>query len=122
MERKKIIAFDLDDVLCERFTNEGKVEKYFHCVPIPAMVKIVNECYDSGHTIVVYTARGMNVFRGDVQMIHDKLFDLTTDQLREWGVKYHKLVMGKQHYDILIDDKAVFSEEIKNYDDIMERI
>jgi len=29
--------------------------------------------------------------------------------LNEWGVKFHRLVMGKLSYDLLIDDKALSS-------------
>ena len=31
--RDKIIAFDLDDVLCSRTSNEGDIEKYNSCLP-----------------------------------------------------------------------------------------
>ena len=34
------------------------------------------------------------------------LFDLTKQQLDDWGVKYHELIMGKPHADFFIDDKA----------------
>ena len=47
---------------------------------------------------------------------------LTKNQLNKWGVKHHKLVMGKLHYDLLIDDKAVFSDEIHNLEDIESRL
>jgi len=118
----KIIAFDLDDVLCERPTESGGIEKYSHCTPKPEMIEIINKCYDAGHDVIVYTARGMKVFDGNVDIIHKKLYNLTKNQLHEWGIKYNRLVMGKQYYDILIDDKAIFSEEIKNYEDILENI
>ena len=36
----------------------------------------------------------------------DVLFDLTQQQLKEWGVRYHELIMGKPHADMFIDDKA----------------
>ena len=34
------------------------------------------------------------------------LFELTDKQLKEWGCKYHELIMGKPHADYFIDDKA----------------
>ena len=34
------------------------------------------------------------------------LFELTKQQLDDWGVKYHELIMGKPHADYFIDDKA----------------
>jgi len=31
---------------------------------------------------------------------------LTLNQLKKWGVKYNKLMMGKPSYDIIVDDKS----------------
>lgn len=115
-----IVAFDLDDVICNRpndFESLG-VEKYKYCVPIPEMINIVNSCYDNGHHIKIYTARGMSHFNGDVSKVYNELFIKTTEQLKEWGVKYHELIMGKTHYDLLIDDKALNSVDIKSKKDI----
>ena len=39
------------------------------------------------------------------------LFDLTKQQLDDWGVKYHELIMGKPHADYFIDDKGVKDED-----------
>jgi len=116
----KIIAFDLDDVICKRDVEGNNVEKYLSCTPIPEMVEIVNSCYDSGNHIIIYTARGMNVFDGNVSEIYKNLYQLTIDHLNEWGVKFHKLVMGKIHYDILIDDKAISSFRVKSVKDITD--
>ena len=116
----KIIAFDLDDVICKRDIEGNSVEKYLSCVPIPEMVEIVNQCYDSGNHIVIYTARGMNVFKKDVDAIYENLYDLTHSHLNQWGVKFHELIMGKIHYDILIDDKAMSSYRIKSVKDIQD--
>jgi len=33
-------------------------------------------------------------------------YEETLKQLREWGLNFHELFMGKPSYDILIDDKA----------------
>ena len=121
---KKIIAFDLDDVLCSRPSGSEQfgVDKYLLCKPNEEMIKILNDCYDRGHRVVIYTARGMTHFAGSVPDIYTNLYNLTTGQLNLWGVKYHQLVMGKLHYDLLIDDKAVFSEEIQDLENIELRL
>ena len=31
--------------------------------------------------------------------------DVTKNQFKEWGVKYHELKFGKPVYDLFIDDK-----------------
>ncbi len=111
----KIIAFDIDDVICIRRKDkelEG-INKYCYSQPIQKNIDIINECYENGYYIKLYTARGMSQFNGDIFKIYDKLYLLTKTHLEEWGVKYHELIMGKIHYDLFIDDKALNSYNIK---------
>jgi hypothetical protein len=70
----------------------------------PRMDRIakINKLYDEGNTITYWTARG-TVTKID-------WFDLTKGQLTKWGAKHHKLILGKQPYDIYIDDKSFNSE------------
>ena len=51
--------------------------------------------------------------------IYSQLYSQTIKQLNSWGLKYHQLVMGKIHYDVLIDDKVLNSHEI-NKEEIIE--
>lgn len=114
MSKQKIIAFDLDDVLCHRsnqFENLGPL-KYSYCIPNKKMIELVNSLYDDGHKIVIYTARGMTQFNGNVIEIYGQLYTKTLNNLDEWGLKYHQLVMGKIHYDVLVDDKVLNSNNI----------
>ena len=114
MSKQKTIAFDLDDVLCYRpnqFENLGP-SKYSYCIPNDEMIELANSLYDDGHKIVIYTARGMSQFNGNVTEIYSQLYARTLKHLDEWGLKYHQLVMGKIHYDVFIDDKALNSYNI----------
>ena len=118
--RNKVIAFDLDDVLCYRTSDSGgRVEKYKSCKPIKEMVELVNQCYENDYQIIVYTARGMTGFSGNISEIYSNLYEFTKKQLKKWGVKHHRLIMGKAHYDLLIDDKAINSGVINNIQDIV---
>lgn len=110
-----IYAFDLDDTLCYREKNNEDliIEKYKHCKPIPEMINKLNKLYDEGNTIYIYTARGMNTYKGDIVKVYNNLFILTLESLKEWGIKHHGLIMGKINYDFLIDDKAVCLNEFK---------
>jgi histidinol phosphatase-like enzyme len=114
MNKQKIIAFDLDDVICSRqegYENLGPL-KYSYCQPYEETIELINSLYDDGYKIIIYTARGMSQFAGNIIEIYTKLYNLTNEQLKSWGVKYHQLVMGKIHYDVLIDDKALNSHNI----------
>jgi hypothetical protein len=111
MSKQKIIAFDLDDVLCYRPSGYEHLgpEKYDYCEPYIGNIDLVNSLYGDGYKIIVYTARGMSQFNGNVIEIYSKLYNKTNQQLNSWGLKYHQLVMGKIHYDVLIDDKVLNS-------------
>lgn len=114
MSKQKIIAFDLDDVICFRsmeYENLGP-EKYSYCQPYQEIVDLINSLHDDGYKIVIYTARGMSQFNGNIIEVYSKLYNKTNEQLESWGVKYHQLVMGKIHYDVLIDDKVLNSKNI----------
>jgi hypothetical protein len=120
----KVIAFDLDDVLCFRSQEHESlgIGKYNYCQPITKFIDIMNHCYDSGFYIKIYTARGMTQLNGDVEEINKKLKELTESQLLKWGAKYHELIFGKTHYDILIDDKAWNSADINFSVDITNKL
>ena len=64
----------------------------------------INKLFDEGHKIVYWTARG-TVTKID-------WYDITKNQLDKWGCKYHKLIMGKPAYDLLICDKTKRIEEL----------
>lgn len=114
MNKQKTIAFDLDDVICFRpdgYEDLGPL-KYSYCQPYEETIELINSLYNDDYKIIIYTARGMSQFAGNINEIYSKLYNQTSDQLKSWGVKYHQLVMGKIHYDVLIDDKSLNSHNI----------
>ena len=36
------------------------------------------------------------------------MISIYKETIKKWGVKYHKLIMGKPSYDLIIDDKSIF--------------
>ena len=91
-------VFDLDGTLCTLTNGE-----YNKAEPIQEMIDVVNKLFDSGHDIVIFTARG--------QTTGQNHYFLTAQQLKKWGVKHHCLRMGKESADYYIDDKALHPEE-----------
>ena len=114
MSKLKVIAFDLDDVICYRSKDYEHLgpNKYDHCEPDNHVIEMINSLYEDGNKIVIYTARGMSQFKGDVVRIYSELYSKTIQQLNDWGLKYDQLVMGKIHYDLLIDDKCMNSKKV----------
>ena len=67
--------------------------------------------FNEGHGIIFHTARGMGTFKNDGKKAHEKYYDLTLNQLNNWGVRFHKLIMGKPSGDLYVDDKGISDEE-----------
>lgn len=99
----KNLCFDLDGTLC---TNT--MGNYSEAKPLKQAIKKVNELYEEGHHIIIFTARYMGKSEGDIEKAYEIGYDFTTEQLKRWGIKYHKLILGKPEYDIIIDDKSIF--------------
>ncbi len=115
--KKKILCFDLDGVICSNTKyKSANLINYKKSKSIPSAIKAINKLYDNGHTIVIYTARGMTRYNGNLSLIKKKLSKITVNSLKSWKLKYHKLVFGKIYYDLIIDDKAINykSDWIKN--------
>ena len=100
--------FDLDDTLCTRPADitDGP-EKYKTSTPNYRTIDILNRLSMDNHKIIIYTSRGMTYFKGNVDLIDRKIRPLTEEQLNDWGVEYDELIMGKPHYDVFVDDKAL---------------
>lgn len=95
------IVFDLDGTLCNN--TKGN---YSLAVPNLKRISKVNELFESGNHITIFTARGMGRTGGDVLKVKSMFEDLTRKQLTDWGVKFHDLILGKPSADIYIDDKG----------------
>jgi len=95
------IAFDLDNTLA----SQGSPEKnYKDSFLYPDMINLVNDLYEKGHEIYIFTAR------------HFKHFKYTDNFLKEAGLNYTGLVMNKINCDLFVDDRGFRWEKGKNKD------
>lgn len=92
-----IYCFDLDNTLC--VTIDGD---YQNSKPIINRINKVNRLYENGDRIKIFTARGAKT--------GIDWSELTKEQLNNWGIKHHDLILGKPDTDFFIDDKAINSE------------
>jgi capsule biosynthesis phosphatase len=99
--KNKIICFDLDNVICKT----DKKKNYKNSKPIKLAIKKVNQL-KKNNKIIIFTARGMGRFNGDLKKVNLNFYKLTLNQLKRWGVEFDKLIMGKPSYDLIIDDKS----------------
>jgi len=91
----KRFVFDVDGVIAQ---FREKLD-YAKAEPNEKMIKIVNQLYDCGNEIILFTARGY------VTGIDWR--ETTQSQMKSWGVKYHELHMGKPNADYYVDDKML---------------
>jgi hypothetical protein len=95
----RVYEVDVDKTLCTETFGE-----YWKAEPIEKNIAKVNKLYDNGHIININTGRGSTT--------GIDWYSLTELQLKKWGVKYHSLTVGKKpYYDVIVDDKAINSEE-----------
>lgn len=112
----RIIIFDIDNTIARTVATKYNLAK-----PIKSRIKIINKLYDKGNIIKIFTSRYMGKYNGNVKLIKKKFYKKTINQLNNWGLKYHELIMGKPIFDIFIDDKAFNPKDkrikkiLKNY-------
>jgi len=116
MKRDKVlrVAVDLDGTLTKigHFydlwgTTFAELYPIYHDVePNKKMIKIVNDLYDKGYVVYIFTSR------------YDIYQKVTEEWLKRYGIKYHYFTMNKPFYNILIDDKGYRPDEIKNVEDV----
>ena len=99
-------VFDIDGTICETRGSD-----YENSSPHLDRIKKINALYEGGHTIIMLTARGMGRTKQNELEAYRLLYDFTHRQLREWGVEFHKLMLGKPAADFYIDDKAISDGE-----------
>ena len=91
-----VYCFDIDGTIC---TQE---EDYSKAKPYRDRIDRINRLYHEGHTILFLSARGSTTGI-DWEVV-------TRQQLREWKVAYHRLILGKPQADCYIDDKGVSAD------------
>ena len=96
-----IYYIDIDETIC----ISPKDRDYNKSVAIFENIKKANDLFDSGHTIVYWTARGTG---SGIDWRN-----VTEKQFKDWKVKYHDLKFGKPIYDVMICDKVMNTEDWK---------
>ena len=95
-----ILYIDIDGTICTEKKVMGKSAKdYMGAKPYMDRIAVINKLYDEGHEIHYWTARGTS---SGIDWT-----DLTTEQITNWGCKFHELHVGnKPHFDAYVCDKS----------------
>lgn len=102
-------VIDLDDTICFTENRDFKNSK-----PYQKVIDKINELYDKGWKIIIYTARGA---KSCVTLLEReiKYRGITEAWLHKNNVKYTELVLGKMNADYYVDDKNMTIEEFINF-------
>jgi len=100
---------DIDNTMSITPLDEDGNGIYHKAKPVQPVLDKINILYNEGHKVILFTARGMRTFQGDVQKIENHHRPILEVWLEENNVKYHQLIFGKPwgrnvHY---IDDRAL---------------
>ena len=107
MKKKLTYCFDIDNTICETIGSNYEKSK-----PKIKIIKLINNLYDNGHTIKLYTARYMGRNDDKITKAKKKGYRFTRNQLEKWGLKYNSLFFGKPSADLYIDDKSIFYKKL----------
>ncbi len=112
----KSLCFDIDGVICTLTKNNN----YKKSKPIKKNIVFINNLYDQGYKITLFTARYMGRYKNNRVKAEKKIKKLTIEQLDKWKLKYDQVFFGKPSYDIMVDDKSLFFKknwikELKNF-------
>ena len=100
-KNSQTLVVDIDGVIAS-IVDDGD---YSRAKPIKKNISFLNKLKKSGLKIIYYTARGSASGKN--------WEDLTKEQFKKWGVKYHELKFGKPYYDLFIDDKNMNTDDWK---------
>lgn len=99
-------VFDIDGVIAVKRDDLS----YDKAEPNEKMIRIINQLYDWGNEIILFTARGY--------VTGINWYPVTKASMDKWGVKYHELLMGKPNADFYVDDHFLPIEFL--YDEILK--
>lgn len=100
-EGKRTFCFDIDGVIATIVPNND----YSCASAMDDNIALINELFDDGNKIVLFTARG--------SMTGLDWQETTKHQLASWGVRYHELRFGKPAADYYVDDRMISIQELQ---------
>ncbi len=121
-EDKQRFCFDFDGTLVTFPFVPGD---YSTVEPITKNIDFLKSLYNSGHYIIIYTARRMRTHNGDVEKVIADIGQVTKDSLEKFGIPYHELIFGKPYAHHYFDDLAIsafddLSKSTGHYADFIE--
>ncbi|WP_103722310.1 capsular biosynthesis protein, partial [Escherichia coli] len=122
--KTRSIVFDVDGTLCPIRKPD---EDYSELEPFEDMISLLREYKAKGFYIILYSARNMNTFQGNI----GRIAAVTGKQLMEWlerhNIPYDEMHLGKPwpgRGGFYVDDKSIRPDEFLklSYEEILALI
>ena len=108
-------VIDLDGTICKL---KRPNEVYSEVAPIEDVIDTIQKAHSRGDEIIIYTARGMRTYDGDVERITENVRPVIEKWLEENNVPYDSLIVGKPwagYIGYYVDDRALTPQEFVRY-------
>ena len=105
---KKRFCFDLDNTLV---TSPVIPNDYSSVKPIYKNIEYLRYLKNTGHYIIIYTARRMRTHKSNVGLILKDISKITYETLENFDIPYDEIYFGKPYADFYIDDLAINAYE-----------
>lgn len=108
------IIFDIDGTICPIKKED---EKYEDLIPYEAIIKKMRYLKDQGFRIVLFTARNMRTYDGNIDLILKNTKPILEKWLEKWNIPYDELLFGKPwtgKNGFYVDDKTIRPNELLN--------
>ena len=89
--QRKTIVVDVDGTLCGP-PIEGD---YSRCKPVLEVIETLREHHKRGHYLILFTARNMRSFQGNIGLINKYTCPILLDWLHKNDVPYDEIIFGK---------------------------
>jgi len=122
MSENKTIVIDLDKTLT---TGAGK--EYGERIPRVDVIETLRKYKCNGFYIVIYTARNMRTYNGNIGLINVNTLPGILFWLDDNDIPYDEVIIGKPwcgNHGFYVDDRAIRPDEFvqKSYSEIMKII
>lgn len=97
------ICIDLDGVIC---SIKKKGETYMDVSPLEGAIEKIKGLKESGHYIIINTARHMKTTESNLGLINARITKITLDWLDKHEIPYDEIYFGKPWAQVYIDDNA----------------
>jgi capsule biosynthesis phosphatase len=108
-------VFDIDGTICP---IKEKTQEYIDLIPFKSIVDKIREYKEGGARIVLFTARNMKSYNGNIGMINANTAKVMLEWLDKWEIPYDEIIYGKPWpgpRGFYVDDRSIRPDEFMKY-------